>query len=1360
MPEDANPGKIRPLVIAAAVVILVLAVVYASNVSSKAAYLTQRNHRILANLGTGVEARINQIAQVFRTVRAIERSGGTVELSSFDLACFPHLGRHQHAQEHTHEASPEVPDGLDVHPGDDLPEIVNLGGSLELLHRADDGNELHARPDLDCLLGWLGDSEVFDHVALLDSSGRSSYQVGRSGGKFREVPTIEVPVSEDRAIRMPWEDRFKEPEIDLAGSTYRVYGYPLTLKFVAGEPGAAGSVAGRGRRAEWELVGLVRTDRLWADALRLHSSILSALVYALFLAAFSWPFIRLWALGPNERLRPRLVILTCLALGAGTGLLTIAVADLAAYRGLQGRATKELQRSAIEIRDAFESELRQALAAARSLEAELAPEAARHCGLRPAQRVLPGELFAGRPDLGYRHLKMIFWIDSEGWQCFKWSAQREATPLVQVKDRGYFRNVRNRALWTLPDDPDQGFALESVHSRNSGETLAVLGLPVRHDGGDSGAFEAVGIGLRFPSLFRPILPPGRHFAVTDGTGRVLFHSRSERAGVEDFLRETEDSPELRAVLFAEADRDLEARYWGRDRQMYATSLAGLPLRLVVYQDKDLLRNLNLEMIASALALFAIHLTLLGLCAGVLVTIGIGRSGSVLDGRHAGRLLRAATVFSAVAVALALVIATLPSRGLALPAFALPVAGLGLGTATLVQGGRGPRLQQALGVALGVLGITIFVAWIGETGTSPGLASGLHVLLGAAILLAVVSRDLPLRTRRLHAVSLASLGTAALAAFAVLPALGFFLAVQEERLDREVRRGQVHLVRSLERRTLQTVEAVRGVPGLEPHLTDLLCDDRDIHFGSYFDTRYRLFAINGVDVVPCPETPGSGEEALLAAVYAEGDGAKGGLAAWAAALPSDVSRTVALRLPTNEHLVQALLVASRPDRWSWQAPRRTVHLDLPKVSGDESRGWITSALPSVAPDLGLETGLATLGALLLVAAGLWLLDRRLLVVGRAATSPACLEDLPAGAFQRLLVVHPPGADLGSVRPPAAHYLNLAEADGVEHLERLVGTTREGFEDALVCIEGIEAAGRDPGLREALRRAVDELGQRTRLRLLLCSASDPVPLLGPAGADGPGEPEGRGPTSPLSPLDRFRVEWCPDPASGTALRRDRFDRPLQETTERLLAARGGISGLAARWRIRRRLRIVRRECRWTRRLQDVGLALASRSDFGGLDPARIPELVRRDAGEHYHALWRAISTTQRHILAQLARGALVNPARRLDAERLAAWKLIAPRPTLQPMNRSFSRFVKEVHDGAELHRWEEAGASTLWRELRLPLAILFAALAAFLLVTQREVFDVAIAVVSAAAAGIPVLLRVVDGLRKWLSGLGAVRRVAGS
>ena len=1384
MPEDASPSTIRPLVIAAAVAILLLAVVYASSVSSKAAYLTQRNHRILANLGTGVEARINQVAQVFRTVREIEGSGGKVELSSFDLVCFPHVGRHQHGveptdvepraadgEEHTHQTPKEGHGVTEIHPGEELPEIVNLGGSMEFLHRAAGKEELHARPDPDCFLGWLGDSEVFDHIALLDGSGRSSYQTGRSGGKFREVPAIEVPDGEERKVRMPWEDRFHEPEINLAGSTYRVYGYPLTLDFEERDAGTASGSTGTRRRAEWELVGLVRTDRLWADALRLDSSILSGLVYGLFLAAFSWPFIRLWTLGPSERLRPRLVVLTCLSMGAASGVLTIAVADLSAYRGLQAQVSEELRATAAEIREAFQGELREAVIAARLLEEELAPEAARSCralgdreiksvGLMEDIAPVRGGLFENRTDLGYRHLEMIFWMNSDGEQCFKRSVQRHATPLLEVADRGYFRNVRNRALWTLPDDPSQGFALESVHSRNSGETLAVLGLPVQHDGGDAGAFEAVGIGLKFPSLFRPILPPGRHLAVTDGTGRVLFHSRSERAGVEDFLRETEDSPELRAVLFAGADRDLGARYWGRDRQMYATSLAGLPLRLVVYQDKDLLRNLNLEMIASTLALFAIHLALLGLCAGVLVTIGIGRSGSMIDGRHTGRLLRAATVFSAVAAALALVIATLPSRGLALPALVLPVAGLGLGTATLVQGGRGPRLQQVLGVAFGVLGIAVFVAWLGETGAPTGLESGMYVLLGAAILLAVVSRGLPLRSRRLHAVSLASLGTAALAAFAVLPALGFFLAVQEERLDREVRRGQVQLQRSLERRTLQTIEAARRVPGLESHLTDLLCDDRDIHFGAYFSTRYRLFVTKGVGLVACPETPGSGEEALPATIHSEGGGTKGGLEARAAALRSEVSRTVALRLPTNEHLVQALLVAGAPGRWSWQASQRTLRFEFAELSDDEKRPWITSVLPSVTPDLGLETAFAALGALLLVAAGLWLLDRRLLVVGRSATPPACLEDLSPASFRRLLLVHPPGADLGRVRPPAAHYLNLARADGVEHLKRLVETTREGCEDALVCIEGIEAAGRNPALREALRSAVDVLGQQTRLRVLLCSTTDPVPLLGPAGADGPGDTENGGPTSVLSPLDRFRVEWCPDPAGGTAIRRQRFERPLQEAAERLLDARAGLAGLGARWRLRRRLKIVQLECRWTRRLQEVGLALASRSDFAELDPARIPELVRRDAGEHYHALWHAISATQRHVLVQLARGALVNPARRQDAERLASWKLIVPRPTLRPMNRSFSRFVKEVHDAAELTRWEEAGASTLWRELRIPLAILFASLAAFLLVTQREFFDVAIAIVSAAAAGIPTLLRMVDGLRKWLGGLGATRAAAGS
>lgn len=1333
MSDHARSRQIRPLVIAVAVAILLLAIAYASSVSSKATYLTQRNHRILANLGTGVESRINHFAGIFDRVRDLWREGERVSLDSFDIACLPP----SEAGSANVPATPiRKPDPSARLP---QPEIVNAGGTLELVQRGPEESEMRARPNAACLLGWLGESDVFDHVALLDGSGHSIYQVGRSGAKFREVPAREEPEEGQQSVRMPWEDGFNEPEIDLAGSTYRVYSYPLTLEFLEREPGGEDDL----RRAQWDLVGLVRTDRLWAETLRLHSSLVSALVYALFLAAFSWPFVRLWALGPSERLRPRLAALTCFAMVAATGLLTVATGNLVGYRGLQADVSGELKDTATEISDAFESELRDALVTAQALEGKLASQALKACQTEATHTML-GNLLDGESDLRYRHLEMVFWMDPRGNQCFKWSVQPRPTPLLPVSDRPYFRNVRAGALSSLPGAEGPRFTLETVHSRNSGTNLAILGFPASTGSGETPVAGAVALALRFPSLDRPLLPPGRHLAVIDPTGQVLFHSRPERAGFENFLRETEDAPELRAILFASTERNLVAPYWGRDRQMFVSALKGVPWRLVVYQDKDLLRNLNLEVIATTLALFALLLLLLGLCAAVLLAIGRGRSGAMLDGRHAGRLLRAACVFAAVAAALGLTLLRFPSQLLAVPALVLPAAALGLAAATLVHGGRGPRLQQAVGMTLGLLGIAGFTVWVRAAGASPTVKVLLTCFLGAAFLLAAISRDCPVGTRRLHTLSLASLGAAALTALAVLPALGFLLAVQEERLDREVRRGQLELTRALERRAERTRVAARDVPGLGVHLRDLLCDDRDVHYGAYFTTRYSLYAPDGgPESVPCRKD--------LALLMGAGDRPTTARAITGSRLPVSVAAEVALYLPANDHLVQSLLLADNhtalPAERRWRRTKRDLRLDLTDSPGGRGWGAVISTVPAVGPELDVAIVLAGLGALLLVALSLWLLDRRLLIVGRTAAPPACLEELRTGAFQRLLVVYPPGSDLTEVEPNSDLRLDLNAGGGAEALSKLLTRTATLEDGALVCVVGMEAAMNAPDLQEALRKAVDQLGSQTRLRVLLLSAADPMAVLG-SGGTGPAGNEARGAGPRRGSVERFRIEWCPDPACRRSIRRDSFEERLTAAAGPPASPRRGARGLIDRRIARRRLAILREECRSTQVLQDLGLALVRRPDFSRLDPDRIPDLVKRGAADHYRDIWEALSEIQRHVLAQVVGGAMVNPARREAAERLAAWNLIVPRPMLRPMNRSFARFVAEVHDPAELRRWEEAGGSPLWQELRLPLAMLFMALAAFLVITQREVFDVALAVVSAAAAGIPALLRMVDGARKWI------------
>ncbi|HLE85817.1 MAG TPA: hypothetical protein VJG13_15875 [Thermoanaerobaculia bacterium] len=945
----------------------------------------------------------------------------------------------------------------------------------------------------------------------------------------------------------------------------------------------------------------------------------------------------------------------------------------------------------------------------------------------------------------------MFWTDKDGMQLRKRSIEEFPTPLIRVADRSYFTRVQDGLLWTRGDTR---FALESLRSRNTGELLVVLSVPwpapVESVGAESEApspVEPVGdlaapspvaamVATRLPSLLHPLLPPGRDFAVLDDSGRAIFHSRPERSLVEDFVRESEGSPRLRALLHSRTSRRFEATYWGLDRQMAAIPVPGLPWHVVALQDKSLLRTANFE--ALGLTAGVVLLQLLLVVAALVALRLAGGPGSLLR-LCPGATGEACRKLAAVQVLLGLSLIASYARASApailVAAVAVPVAAVGLGALALLGQKPAPRAMRPAALAVSFSGLLLLAA-----------SAFLERSVGAALALApaglawAAAWRLPASLRRGSSskAMVVAAGFAVLATVSVLPAAAILRVVYEDRLGLETRRGQLHLAQALAQRQERLRTLYRPVPGMAGRWRDLLCDARDVHFGGFAETTFWMRPEDPTgravcDPSECPTI--CRREASSGGRPSDGETAPD----WSFLALADR----AMDLPfVNDHAVGARLIGAGAGDglWRWSGSEGGGRMVLRLGPPDAVRTWISSQRPRFRLSISGSSAVLAAASASLVGLFLVLFARRVLLLGTGTGGRRSLADFVGRGPRRLLLVCPPDAALPATWREEGLLLDLRA--GCDPNTLTAARQRLGSPDApdLLCLDHLESGLERDDCRGLLRDLIESALDRPGLRFVALLRRSPEAMLG-----GLGEAEG---PSWRGLFERCAVEWASDAGDPEAFEADaEAGRSLDDA---------GSSEAGRESRATRALRVLIAECRPCRRLQEIGLELLRRPEIPELDPETVVQRVREEATDHYRTLWQALPETERFVLVQLAAGNLPGLAQRPAVAHLVAWGLAVRDPALRLMNESFRDFVLAARDADALRSWEWAGTANLWRQLRLPFFALLTAAVGFLFLTQPGLFDSTVAFASVAAAGVPALLRVVGSVRQ---GISAARGAAG-
>lgn len=130
----------------------------------------------------------------------------------------------------------------------------------------------------------------------------------------------------------------------------------------------------------------------------------------------------------------------------------------------------------------------------------------------------------------------------------------------------------------------------------------------------------------------------------------------------------------------------------------------------------------------------------------------------------------------------------------------------------------------------------------------------------------------------------------------------------------------------------------------------------------------------------------------------------------------------------------------------------------------------------------------------------------------------------------------------------------------------------------------------------------------------------------------------------------------------------------------------------------------------------------------------------AETYYTGLWHACTNTEKIVLLQLAQTGLVNEKMRRDVRRLLARGLIRRDPRLRVMNETFRRFVIAQTASTELTaELEPAFGSDAWERFRVPFFASVGVVLLFFFMTQHELFDVTVAVVTSLIATLPSFIK---------------------
>ncbi len=438
----------------------------------------------------------------------------------------------------------------------------------------------------------------------------------------RETPVAgkenEPKTEEDNTGFLPVRD------VEIGLNRYKLFLHPFRWHFneSTGRNGDKTCTAETAETDEdvWLVGAFIPQSTFLSKAMEISPTLGLIIFCVLCAALLVLPFLRVRLIGRREGVKAIGVFVLSTALLMGCSLISLLSVNLLIRNTEINMIDSYLKAIAGDIGNRFSSEfsllenelIRQVLS-------EKKPEYVREENILSSEGINPG----------YPFFELLAGMDKLGNQAWKWSIRKTTTPMLKLNQRKYFKYAKDFELGLFekvkcdrPEDSKdifmKGRYIESIRSKNTGESFAMLSLRKNlKDETSDGAIVFV-IQAMPLCLVDPVMPPGFGFALIDQDGTVQFHSSSKRNLRENFFLEATPRENLEAISKSIIPAYTDLEYRASDIRAYIMPFSGTPWTLVVFSDKSIPYHLGAETITFTAALYGAYLLLLVIICLVLL----------------------------------------------------------------------------------------------------------------------------------------------------------------------------------------------------------------------------------------------------------------------------------------------------------------------------------------------------------------------------------------------------------------------------------------------------------------------------------------------------------------------------------------------------------------------------------------------------------------------------------------------------------------------------------------------------------------------------------------------------------------------
>ena len=505
------------------------------------------------------------------------------------------------------------------------------------------------------LLEHVATEDIYEDILLADPSGAIVYQRNPSILKFLHLGNLlhhqkirngifaeffsESGIKQIKALNPKNLEHVMKSampshfQMTVGGTSYEVFMQAVAF------PSITTSLDQQFKDVPWIICGILPSSTFQEQYLAIPFTVLLLCLF-LFISAFlALPVFSLSMMNPRERLTRFSVMSLLITNILGAGIGTLFLLDLGFYRQTVADFHERLRTSTDSISEAFHTQLDRMVW-------QLDRYNRQFQTLQDQDRFpqsLNSEAWLARVKLPdpckdtesidlpfcYPNFSVVFWADGKGILRETWT--KDATPYVRgthdlsqrdyiTKAQGHSKQLYRRFI----DNRWLEFYVQPLISLESSTRSLVVSMPYQTTSKDQisstpwvGAIQSEDFSL----LKKPVLSPGTGYAVIeDQTGLTVFHSDGRRMLRENFLEETDNNPKIAALIQARTAGEIEGKYWGNGHRFVIKPLAGLPWTLIVFENKEILRTTNFEMLLFSLSLFTMYILTLLLWFKILLLI--------------------------------------------------------------------------------------------------------------------------------------------------------------------------------------------------------------------------------------------------------------------------------------------------------------------------------------------------------------------------------------------------------------------------------------------------------------------------------------------------------------------------------------------------------------------------------------------------------------------------------------------------------------------------------------------------------------------------------------------------------------------